>query len=164
MTSLKTYLLIIIVVLASCNRSGLSKKLAGCDSLVITFNESNKDSIIHKINTTETKAIQKMAGFLKGKETEFYKCGYDGNMLFFKGGIQEESGFHPSQNHDYWGGSLSVQHFESNWLLSAWVLNFFFQLTWIFTASSFSMLMSTFYFLRVGLHQLLLLLLVAGLF
>ena len=88
MTSLKTYLLIIIVVLASCNRSGLSKKLAGCDSLVITFNESNKDSIIHQINTTETKAIQKMAGFLKGKETEFYKCVYDGNMLFFKGGIQ----------------------------------------------------------------------------
>ena len=69
MTSLKTYLLIIIVVLASCNRSGLSKKLAGCDSLVITFNASNKDSIIHQINTTETKAIQKMAGFLKGKET-----------------------------------------------------------------------------------------------
>ncbi len=29
-----------------------------------------------------------MAGFLKGEETKFYKCGYDGNMLFFKGGRQ----------------------------------------------------------------------------
>ncbi len=86
--SLRTILFFLLLVLASCSRSGISKKLAGCDSLVITFNAPNKDSIIHQINTTETKAIQKMAGFLKGKETEFYKCGYDGNMLFFKGGRQ----------------------------------------------------------------------------
>ncbi len=85
---LRTTLLLLLVFLVSCSRSGLSKKLAGCDSLVITFNAPNKDSVIQQIGTTETKAIQKLAGFLKGKETELYKCGYDGNMLFFKGGRQ----------------------------------------------------------------------------
>ena len=75
-------------LLAGCSQSGAGKKLQGCDSLVITFNTPDKDSIIQQISTTETKAIQKMAGFLKGEETKFYKCGYDGNMLFFKGGRQ----------------------------------------------------------------------------
>lgn len=87
-TSLRTIPYLLLLVLASCGSSGISKKLAGCDSLVITFNAPNKDSIIHQVSTTETKAIQKMAGFLKGEETKFYKCGYDGNMLFFKGGRQ----------------------------------------------------------------------------
>lgn len=76
------------VFFISCNRSAISKKLAGCDSLVITFNAPNTDSVINLVSTTETKAIQKLAGFLDGKSTEQFKCGYDGNMLFFKGGKQ----------------------------------------------------------------------------
>lgn len=87
-TPLRTICLIMLLLLISCSRSGVSKKLAGCDSLVITFNAPNKDSVIQQISTTETKAIQKLAGFLKGKETEMYKCGYDGNMLFYKAGRQ----------------------------------------------------------------------------
>jgi len=87
-TALRTIYLLLFLFLVSCSRSGLSKKLAGSDSLVITFNAPDNDSVIRQISTTETKAIQKLAGFLKGKETEMYKCGFDGNMLFFKGGRQ----------------------------------------------------------------------------
>lgn len=81
-------LLPVILFFISCNSSAITKKLKGCDSLVITFNTPDTDSIINTVSTAETSAIQKLARFLKGKETEHYKCGYDGNMLFFKGGRQ----------------------------------------------------------------------------
>lgn len=77
-----------LILLVSCSRSAIGKKLAGCDSLVITFNAPNSDSVINIVSTTETKAISKLARFVDGKPTEQYKCGYDGNMIFFKGGRQ----------------------------------------------------------------------------
>lgn len=75
-------------ILLSCNPSVTEKKLKGCDSLVITFNMPGSDSVIRTVHTTDTRAIQKMARFLDGRSTEQYKCGYDGNMLFFKAGNQ----------------------------------------------------------------------------
>jgi len=75
-----------IIFLASCSGSVISKKLAASDSLVITFNYPNSDSIINTFSTTESKAIQKMIGFTDGKKTEQFKCGYDGNMIFFSKG------------------------------------------------------------------------------
>ncbi len=82
-------ILTIIVVLSSCSGGGaVSKRLAGSDSLVITFNVPNSDSVINMISTTETKAIRKLARFLDGKPAEQDKCGYDGNMIFFKNGQQ----------------------------------------------------------------------------
>ena len=80
--------IVLLFIILSCNNSAVAKKLKGCDSLIITFNAPNSDSVINSVSTTEINAIQKLAGFLKGKETEMYKCGYDGNMLFFKGGRQ----------------------------------------------------------------------------
>mgnify|MGYP001262159509 CR=1 FL=1 len=84
----KIFLLVILFLQVSCKQSAIVKKLKGCDSLVITFNEPGTDEIAREVSTTETKAIQKLARFLQGKETEMYKCGYDGNMQFFKAGRQ----------------------------------------------------------------------------
>ncbi len=56
--------------------------------MVINFNAPNSDSVIKMVSTTDTKAIQRMAKFLNGKASALYKCGYDGNMLFFRNGQQ----------------------------------------------------------------------------
>jgi hypothetical protein len=70
----------------SCTQPAIVKKLKGCDSLVIAFGKPGSGGFTREITTTETKAIQKLARFLHGAETEKYKCGFDGNMLFFKAG------------------------------------------------------------------------------
>jgi hypothetical protein len=77
------YLFILLFILASCQSSALSKKLKAADSLVITFNYPFTDSVEKTINTTEKKAINKLLQFVDGKETEKYKCGYDGTMIFY---------------------------------------------------------------------------------
>lgn len=84
------FLLISLVaaLFISCNPSATEKKLKGCDSLVITFNVPGTDSVLKTVQTTDTRAIQKLAGFMNGKSTAAFKCGYDGNLLFFKGGKQ----------------------------------------------------------------------------
>lgn len=82
------YVLVIVAAASCSNKSGVSKKLSGCDSLVINFNAPNTDSIVNTVTTTEKKAISKLAGFLNGKASELYKCGYDGNMIFYKNGRQ----------------------------------------------------------------------------
>ena len=79
--------IIVAVSLFSCgNRSAISKKLSGCDRLVITFNAHNSDSVLNMVSTTEKKAIRKLAGFLDGKKREESKCGFDGNMIFYSKG------------------------------------------------------------------------------
>lgn len=81
--------LVLAVLINSCSTSAVQKKLKGCDSLVVTFNKPSSDSIISQVNTTETNAIHKMARFLDGKTfADYSQCGFDGNMLFFKGGKQ----------------------------------------------------------------------------
>src|SRR5687768_13534158 len=83
------FCILIVLFGASCgNKSAINKKLSGCDSLVITFNAPNSDSIMSMVNTTEKKAIRKLAGFLDGEKSEISDCGYDGNMIFYKDGQQ----------------------------------------------------------------------------
>lgn len=77
-----------VFLFASCSGSAISKKLSGSDSLVITFNLPNTDTIIKIVNTAEKNAIKKLAGFLNGDATEQFNCGYDGNMIFYKEGKQ----------------------------------------------------------------------------
>jgi hypothetical protein len=77
------FLLFGSLFLLSCNNSSLSKKLKGSDSLVISFNYPNTDSVVQTVNTTERKAIRRLLQFVDSKETEQYKCGYDGTMTFF---------------------------------------------------------------------------------
>lgn len=61
----------------------MSKKLKGCDSLVINFNHQGSDSVFKSVNTTERKAIRKLLQYVDSKEAEQYKCGYDGTMTFY---------------------------------------------------------------------------------
>jgi len=78
---------ILTAFLFSCaNQSAISKKLSGSDSLVITFNVPNSDSVIKTVNTTEKKAIRKLAGFMNGKKAGEGACGFDGNMTFYSKG------------------------------------------------------------------------------
>lgn len=76
---------LLLSFLASCSGSGSSNHLAGTDSLVINFNNKESNTISNTINTTETKAIKKIRQFVSGKQAEEYKCGYDGNILFYDG-------------------------------------------------------------------------------
>jgi hypothetical protein len=79
----------IIMFLISCgSKSAISKKLSGSDSLVITFNLPDSDSVLNIVSTTEKKAIHKLSGFLNGKETGQSQCGYDGNMKFYTDGLE----------------------------------------------------------------------------
>ena len=82
------FLLIVVIVLTSCGSSApeASRKLSGSDSLVITFNKPNSDSVLNTVITTESKAISKLAAFIDGKSTEQKNCGYDGNMIFYSNG------------------------------------------------------------------------------
>lgn len=77
---------LLVLTFASCSRSAVNKKLTVSDSLVITFNKPNTDSLINIVSTTEKKAIQKLAGFLEGKKAEVSNCGFDGNMVFYSKG------------------------------------------------------------------------------
>jgi hypothetical protein len=83
------FFVIVAVFLFSCgNPSAISKKLSGSDSLVITFNVADSDSVLNIGSTTEKKAIRKLSGFLNGREIEQSQCGYDGNMKFYKNGSE----------------------------------------------------------------------------
>jgi hypothetical protein len=78
-----------LLLFTSCgSKSAIENKLSGADSLVITFNIPDTDSVINIVSTTEAKAINKLSGFLNGKETTQSKCGFDGNIKFFKTGQQ----------------------------------------------------------------------------
>src|SRR5436190_9226043 len=80
---MRTVLAVLIVLFcSSCGKpSAVSKKLSGSDSLVITFNMPNSDSVRGMVNTTGKNAIRKLTHFLEGKNTMEYKCGYNGSMI-----------------------------------------------------------------------------------
>ena len=76
----------VVLIAAGCKNSAVSKKLSASDSLVITFNEPNSDAIIKTVSTKEHTAIRKVIGFIDAKPTQEFKCGYDGNLIFFSKG------------------------------------------------------------------------------
>ncbi len=73
-------------LVACSGGSAVGKQLSGSDSLVINFNEPQTNSIAKTTYTTDAKAIKKLARFVDSKTTEAYKCGYDGNLMFYKKG------------------------------------------------------------------------------
>ncbi len=84
----------ILIILASCTPSATTKKLSGSDSLVIHFTAPNSDAIIRSVATTEKKAINRIIDFVDAKPVEEFKCGYDGNILFYeKGNIVSDVSF-----------------------------------------------------------------------
>ncbi len=82
------FLLATVTILASCGGSGsaVNKQLSDSDSLVINFNVPQTDNIEKSMTTTDSKAIKKLIRFTDGKAGEAYKCGYDGNLMFYKKG------------------------------------------------------------------------------
>lgn len=78
----------LVIALAACSsNSAINKQLSGSDSLLVNFNTPNTDLIEKTVNTTEKNAIRELIGFVDGKVSEAYKCGYDGNLMFYKKGI-----------------------------------------------------------------------------
>ena len=75
-----------VLIITGCKNSAVEKKLSASDSLVITFNVPNSDSIIKTVTTTESNAIDKVVDFIDGKPAKEFKCGYDGNLIFFSRG------------------------------------------------------------------------------
>ena len=120
--------ILIVLLGASCgNKTGISKELSGSDSLVVMFNAPGSDSITGMVSTTEKKAIRKLAGFLDGKKSELYKCGYDGNLVFYKDGqeimaavfkFSEEGCRHFVFNMDDTLTSTSMSHEAADFLRS----------------------------------------------
>ena len=86
---MKTLLFACVVMLFCCcggPGSDISKQLSGSDSLVINFNTPQTNSIEKTVATTEKTAIKKLINYVDSKTSEAYKCGYDGNILFYKKG------------------------------------------------------------------------------
>jgi hypothetical protein len=77
--------------LCSCQQSVIKQSFSSADSLVIFFKNEQAGEITKTVQTTETKAIRRIIEFMDAKETELFKCGYDGKMFFYGKGqkIQE---------------------------------------------------------------------------
>lgn len=92
---------VFVLFFVSCknNSSPVYKRLSGADSLVINFNIPNSNLIDKTISTSEKKAIRKLAGFIDSKACPAYKCGYDGNIIFYdKGAVTGDIAFNYSQD------------------------------------------------------------------
>lgn len=83
---MKTLVLVLGFSIFSSCASDSSGHLTGSDSLVINFNEPQSNTIEKTVNTTEVNAIKKLARFTGGESAPEYKCGYDGNLQFYKNG------------------------------------------------------------------------------
>ena len=92
---MKSYLLIVLVILfCSCNQSAIKQSFSSADSLVIHFKDEQAGVITKTVQTAEPKAINRMIDFIDAKETEQFKCGYDGKMFFYtKGQKMQEVDF-----------------------------------------------------------------------
>jgi hypothetical protein len=75
-----------LALFSSCAQSDISKKLSGSDSLVVNFTVPNSSEVIKTVTATEANAIRRVKQFVDGKPGEEFKCGYDGNLVFFSKG------------------------------------------------------------------------------
>lgn len=80
-------LIILLQYLISCSGNAeVSGKLSGSDSLVINFYAPGSEDIAKTVSTTEENAIRRLTEFVSAKESAIFKCGYDGNLLFYEFG------------------------------------------------------------------------------
>lgn len=75
-----------VLLLVSCSNSPLVSHLENSDSLVVKFTQRGDSLTTRTTSTNEEHAIQTMLQFTDGEKTEEFKCGYDGNILFYKKG------------------------------------------------------------------------------
>ena len=90
---MKFYLLVALALILcySCQQSAIRQSFSSADSLVIHFKDEEAAVVTKTVQTAESKAINRMIEFIDTKETEQFKCGYDGKMFFYTKGqkIQE---------------------------------------------------------------------------
>jgi hypothetical protein len=80
------FLFFIIFFFSSCRQSAISASFSTADSLVIHFKNEQQGEITRTVQTAESKAISRVIEFIDAKESEAYKCGYDGKMFFYNKG------------------------------------------------------------------------------
>ena len=87
---MRVYLLIAVAVIlfCSCKQSAIKQSFSGADSVVIHFKDEQAGVITKTVQTAESKAINRIVEFMDAKETEQFKCGYDGKMFFYVEGKQ----------------------------------------------------------------------------
>ena len=76
------------ILLISCGHSPLVSHLEGSDSVAVIFKQPATGAVIKIVGTAGSYAIQDLLTFSDSKETALFKCGYDGDILFYKKGMQ----------------------------------------------------------------------------
>jgi hypothetical protein len=87
MRSILLYFLLIFY-LSSCKQSAIKQSFSSADSVVIHFKDEQAGTVTKTVQTAEAKAINRIIEFIDAKETEQFKCGYDGKMFFYSNGKQ----------------------------------------------------------------------------
>ena len=82
---------ILLISFCSCQQSAIKQSFSSADSLVIHFKDVQAGLVTKTVQTTESNSMNRMIDFIDAKETEQFKCGYDGKMFFYTKGqkIQE---------------------------------------------------------------------------
>jgi hypothetical protein len=79
-------LLAIVLLMVSCAKSEIRKKLSEADEVVISFSEKN-NPVRKTVSTSASSPISRIIDFIEGKEDEGGACTEnDGVILFNKGG------------------------------------------------------------------------------
>jgi len=83
--------LLLFFLLCSCKQSAISLGFSSADSVVLHFKNEQAGVVAKTVQTTDTKAIRRIVGFIDSKTKENLICGHDGKMFFFRKGerIQE---------------------------------------------------------------------------
>ena len=76
----------VAVLFGSCEQSAIRQSFSSADSLVIHFKDEQAGTVTKTEQTANSKAISRMIDFIDAKETELFKCGYDGKMFFYNKG------------------------------------------------------------------------------
>lgn len=76
------------IIFCSCKPSAVKQSFSAADSLVIHFKDEQAAVVTRTVQTAESKAIRRIIEFIDAKETELFKCGYDGKMFFYDKGKQ----------------------------------------------------------------------------
>lgn len=81
-------LLLPLLILFSCKPSSVRQSFSSADSLVIHFKNEQEGVVNKTIQTTDTKAINRVVEFIDGKSVDHLQCNHDGKMFFFSEGQQ----------------------------------------------------------------------------
>ena len=76
----------LIFLFSSCKQSAIKQSFSAADSVVVHFKDEQAGIITKTVQTAEANAINRIVEFIDAKETEEFKCGYDGKIFFFNKG------------------------------------------------------------------------------